>query len=440
MKQFFNNSFLLSIILAVIIISEGIPQTGTIIINKVTNPATVAPEFNFTPFPTLKINLPIEYTFVASYAVFGPQLDQTGVTGTLQLVSDLGCNPGDFAGFVPGNIAVIDRGTCQFTDKVLNAQNAGASGVIILDYSFSDWLILVLGGDDPGINIPAVSLSYADGLILKSLIGAGSTATMLNVFDNFSLKHGETKTFENVPAGYYAITENFLQLDGVELADILISDPSSGSSIYLNRFAFLRLEAGETIEVTFISDITIVEDLISDIEELLQNGVINSGQANALTVKLENAKNRFDAGQVTAALNLLNAFINQVSDFTQNGLLTPAQGQLLIDQANNLIALITGSLPKNFSANILKEFELFQNYPNPFNPSTSISWQLPVSSHQALKIYDVLGNEVAVLVDEFREAGYHSVIFDASGLSSGIYFYTLQTEGFIQTKKLLLMK
>jgi DNA-binding beta-propeller fold protein YncE len=87
-----------------------------------------------------------------------------------------------------------------------------------------------------------------------------------------------------------------------------------------------------------------------------------------------------------------------------------------------------------------KEFSLGQNYPNPFNPSTKISWQSPVGSHQTLKIYDLLGNEVAVLVDEFRQAGSFEVTFDASQLSTGVYFYTLKAGSFIETKKLILMK
>ncbi|MFN3872460.1 MAG: T9SS type A sorting domain-containing protein [Ignavibacterium sp.] len=86
------------------------------------------------------------------------------------------------------------------------------------------------------------------------------------------------------------------------------------------------------------------------------------------------------------------------------------------------------------------DFVLYQNYPNPFNPSTKISWQSPVSSHQTLKVYDVLGNEVATLVDEFRDAGRYEIEFDASILSSGIYFYRLQAGSFIQTKKMILIK
>ena len=85
-------------------------------------------------------------------------------------------------------------------------------------------------------------------------------------------------------------------------------------------------------------------------------------------------------------------------------------------------------------------FTLEQNYPNPFNPSTTISWQSPVSSHQTLKIYDVLGNEVAILVNEYRPAGSYEVNFDASNLSSGIYFYELRSGSYLEIKKMTLLK
>ena len=90
------------------------------------------------------------------------------------------------------------------------------------------------------------------------------------------------------------------------------------------------------------------------------------------------------------------------------------------------------------------EFKLDQNYPNPFNPSTKISWKLPVSSHQTLKVYDVLGNEVSTLVDENKPAGSYEVEFKTSvanfQLASGIYFYRLQAGSFIETKKMILIK
>jgi len=85
-------------------------------------------------------------------------------------------------------------------------------------------------------------------------------------------------------------------------------------------------------------------------------------------------------------------------------------------------------------------FALSQNYPNPFNPSTVISYQLPVTSQISLKVYDVLGREVATLVSERKAAGNYSVTFDASKFSSGVYFYKLQAGNFVQTKKMLLVK
>jgi len=89
---------------------------------------------------------------------------------------------------------------------------------------------------------------------------------------------------------------------------------------------------------------------------------------------------------------------------------------------------------------IVNEFKLAQNYPNPFNPNTKISWQSPFSSHQTLKVYDVLGNEVATLVNEQKAAGTYEVIFDASHLSSGIYLYKLQAGSFVETKKMILLR
>lgn len=89
-------------------------------------------------------------------------------------------------------------------------------------------------------------------------------------------------------------------------------------------------------------------------------------------------------------------------------------------------------------------YSLEQNYPNPFNPSTKISWQSPVGGWQTLKVYDVLGCEVATLVDEFKEAGYYEVDFDASsaagGLSSGVYFYKIKAGSFTSIRKMLLAR
>jgi len=90
--------------------------------------------------------------------------------------------------------------------------------------------------------------------------------------------------------------------------------------------------------------------------------------------------------------------------------------------------------------NILSAYNLFQNYPNPFNPSTKISWQSPVGSWQTLKIYDVLGNEVVTLVNEYKPAGSYEVVWDANNYPSGVYFYQLRSENIFKTKKMILVR
>ncbi len=86
------------------------------------------------------------------------------------------------------------------------------------------------------------------------------------------------------------------------------------------------------------------------------------------------------------------------------------------------------------------EFALEQNYPNPFNPSTQISYQLAQSGKVVLKVYNLLGKEIAVLVDENQESGIHKITFDAGNLPSGIYMYKLESAGLVQTKKMMLIK
>ncbi len=94
----------------------------------------------------------------------------------------------------------------------------------------------------------------------------------------------------------------------------------------------------------------------------------------------------------------------------------------------------------NEGTNIPMEYLLQQNYPNPFNPVTIVNYQLPVANWVMLKVYDVLGREVAVLVDEFKNAGYYQATWDATNIPSGIYFYKMKTENFTSVKKMLLLQ
>jgi hypothetical protein len=101
--------------------------------------------------------------------------------------------------------------------------------------------------------------------------------------------------------------------------------------------------------------------------------------------------------------------------------------------------MVTG-IDRRQVANIPHEFALYQNYPNPFNPSTTIEFMLPKSAFVTLKVYNLLGEEVATLVSENLSAGKYKYLWDATGLATGVYFYRLHAGEYKQTKKLILMR
>jgi len=126
-----------------------------------------------------------------------------------------------------------------------------------------------------------------------------------------------------------------------------------------------------------------------------------------------------------------------------NGNGTPSQDQWNFGE-NFVIHIIDNPVYVQNENLFPEEFVLYQNYPNPFNPKTVISYQLPVNSNVTLKVFDILGNEIAVLVNEYLSAGEYEVeFFPESSIhqpASGIYLYKLEAGNFVETKKMLLLK
>lgn len=125
------------------------------------------------------------------------------------------------------------------------------------------------------------------------------------------------------------------------------------------------------------------------------------------------------------------------------------EGRLLASNAAVTLASNAVTLPAKATAVVdgvatPQEFELLQNYPNPFNPTTMISYQIPMTNHVSLKVYDAIGNEVATLVNSNQSAGSYTVSFNTNNgknnLASGVYFYRLEAGSLVSTKKLILMK
>jgi len=125
-----------------------------------------------------------------------------------------------------------------------------------------------------------------------------------------------------------------------------------------------------------------------------------------------------------------------------------SDGQYIVGQGLNgttgqyegYLLAVSGASPVEETQINPDNFTLEQNYPNPFNPNTNIKYRIPDRGFVSLKVYDVLGNEVATLVNEEKPAGSYEVNFNAAGLSSGIYFYELQAGSFVETKKMILLR
>jgi hypothetical protein len=111
-----------------------------------------------------------------------------------------------------------------------------------------------------------------------------------------------------------------------------------------------------------------------------------------------------------------------------------------ISKNGNLGEILTSEDDDKYINGIPNSFKLFQNYPNPFNPNTKISWQSPVGGWQTLKIYDVLGREITTLINEYKPAGNYEVNWNAEYLPGGVYICTLRANGYVESKKMLLLK
>jgi arabinogalactan endo-1,4-beta-galactosidase len=123
---------------------------------------------------------------------------------------------------------------------------------------------------------------------------------------------------------------------------------------------------------------------------------------------------------------------------------SPWENVTLFDFTGELLNSISvfDSIPSGIQSHdgISYSFNLYQNYPNPFNPKTLINYSIPQADFVSLKVYDILGDEVVTLVNEYKTAGNYSIEFNGNNLSSGVFFYRIKTGNFFDTKKLILMR
>jgi hypothetical protein len=216
--------------------------------------------------------------------------------------------------------------------------------------------------------------------------------------------------------------------------------PFTLSSSFVDSFQ-ASYNVGENLEVRNFGRIKMIGDAFGTI--MLPDGSTRA----ALRVKLDReAKDTLVINGIPIGINSYRSTTYQwysneskypvlgisYVDIQANGILTSYKQ---VDYNTESATDVDDELPQ-----IVNGFELLQNFPNPFNPSTKISWQSSVGSHQTLKVYNILGTEVASLVDEYKPAGSYEVNFDASKLSSGVYIYSLQSGSKTITRKMTLIK
>ncbi|RPI17380.1 MAG: T9SS C-terminal target domain-containing protein [Ignavibacteriae bacterium] len=182
-------------------------------------------------------------------------------------------------------------------------------------------------------------------------------------------------------------------------------------------------------------------NLSVDITDLVNTDQLNNIQGNILINRLEAAKHQINLNHPFVACVHLGTFIFRVIMLENSNMISQDIRNKLINHAADIIELLGGDNPSvATNENIPVKFSLEQNYPNPFNPTTTIEYSIPEKGNVSLKIFDITGKEIVTLADKYQNAGSYIVTWNASNISSGVYFYRLENNGNTTTKRMILAK
>ncbi len=266
------------------------------------------------------------------------------------------------------------------------------------------------------------------------ITGYTSSSASTNDWDIITIKYSSSgyKKWEikyNGPADYQDNGDAIAVRGSV----VVVGGDSRGSDYKFNLATIKYTQSN--FQLSAAEKITAV---IFEVNNLVRWGNLSQGNGNALNVKLNAALQKVNQGNNNSAINQLGAFNNQVEALVRTNRLVPEYGETLTAEALDIIQ----DLSRRLSVQVEQpsSFALAQNYPNPFNPSTTIRFDIPKSGYVTLKVYDILGNEAASLVNETLTANSYEIKWDAVNYPSGVYFYRLTAENYTETRKMMLIK
>jgi hypothetical protein len=294
----------------------------------------------------------------------------------------------------------------------------------IVKYNSSGELQWVTGGLEY-LYYPTFTLDSEDNVYVTDQIFNDK-----NDVDLFTARFNESglqvwSTSYNLPNN---VTLSFVGVDGSD--NVIVA--TSGFNTDETRYDYL-IKKYEQVHLP-------VDDAITEVSSDVSSLPLSNGNKNALNAKLQNAISKYNSGDLNAAKNILLAFLNQLSQFIADGDITQEEAQPIINYVNLILGEIEDQLAKISIAVIPGDFSLSQNYPNPFNPSTKIKFDVPAAVNVEISVFNSLGEKVADLVDEVKEAGQYEFSWNATHLPSGIYFYKMKAGEFVSTKKMILMR
>lgn len=395
--------------------------------------------------PTMWVNAggPLAPTYLLGTAGFGPV--SFNVTGNLVLADDGvapitdGCTPLVNAGAILGNIALIDRGVCSFVLKAQAAQAAGATALVIANNAAGP--APALGGSDPSIIIPVVSVSQADGVALKAALLGGPVNVTLGfnmaqlsgadasnrvklyapnpLQSGSSTSHWDVSTYPNLlmePAinGNLSNTVDLTYHHFVDMG--WLPNCQNPIAVAISSFAASPTDAGVKLRARFFSSL----ENASFVVVYRANG----GSEDFRSLSTVNAPDDGNFTYVDDTVVAGRAYRYKISVIDGDGEFFSQTAEVRLPGAR---------------------VQLSQNVPNPFNPTTTIKFSLPASEQVALAVYNANGALVRTLVDGVKERGDHNITWDGrdmsgSPVSSGVYFYRLSAGKFSESKKMVLLK